>query len=222
MKPGCRVARRMEIRFLASGRQAVGNEVAFKPISLDMLVDSPVIAGEFYRNVDITPVASPFTMNSTWWPTAPLEPEPRKSEADDEPGSESGKLFGARHYRDYHFLLTLSDHVAHFGLEHHESNDSRLPERTLLQPSSGMSLGGLLAHEFARPFEWKVSPSRRPDCALLRTADEDRPAVGLRRAHGLPGAAGGAQRLVTPEQYRESIAGIAAALGPGRRRPGGP
>ena len=52
--------------------------------------------------------------------------------------AESGKLFGARHYRDYHFLLTLSDHVAHFGLEHHESNDSRLPERTLLEPSSGL------------------------------------------------------------------------------------
>ena len=48
--------------------------------------------------------------------------------------AESGKLFGARHYRDYHFLFTLSDHVAHFGLEHHESNDSRLPERTLLEP----------------------------------------------------------------------------------------
>ena len=58
--------------------------------------------------------------------------------------AESGKLFGTRHYRDYHFLLTLSDHVAHFGLEHHESNDSRLPERTLLGPMRGMSLGGLL------------------------------------------------------------------------------
>jgi len=30
------------------------------------------------------------------------------------------------HYRDYHFLLTLSDHVAHFGLEHHESSDDRV------------------------------------------------------------------------------------------------
>ena len=36
------------------------------------------------------------------------------------------KLFGAQHFRDYHFLYSLSDHVAHFGLEHHESNDSRV------------------------------------------------------------------------------------------------
>jgi hypothetical protein len=57
--------------------------------------------------------------------------------------AESGKLFGARHYRDYHFLLTLSDHVAHFGLEHHESNDSRLPERSC-SPDAGYLVGGLL------------------------------------------------------------------------------
>src|SRR3954447_15256236 len=36
-----------------------GSEVAFKPISLDLLVDSPVIAGEFYRTVDITPAGEP-------------------------------------------------------------------------------------------------------------------------------------------------------------------
>ena len=27
---------------------------------------------------------------------------------------ETGALFGSRHYRGYHFLYTLSDHVAHF------------------------------------------------------------------------------------------------------------
>ena len=28
--------------------------------------------------------------------------------------AEAGALFGSRHYRSYHFLLTLSDHVASF------------------------------------------------------------------------------------------------------------
>ena len=36
-----------------------GNEVTFKPISLDMLVDSPVIAGQYYRAIDITPPGEP-------------------------------------------------------------------------------------------------------------------------------------------------------------------
>ena len=34
---------------------APGNQVSFKPISLDLLVDSPVITGEFYRSIDLTP-----------------------------------------------------------------------------------------------------------------------------------------------------------------------
>src|SRR5580698_5341936 len=34
---------------------AAGNQVSFKPISLDLLVDSPVITGEFYRSIDLTP-----------------------------------------------------------------------------------------------------------------------------------------------------------------------
>ena len=46
-------------------------------------------------------------------------------------GAETNALFGAHHYRDYHFLYTLSDHVAHFGLEHHESSDDRIEEEAL-------------------------------------------------------------------------------------------
>jgi len=72
--------------------------------------------------------------------------------------AESGKLFGARHYRDYHFIFALSDHVAHFGLEHHESNDSRLPERTLIRPAQEW-LSGLLSHEFVHSWNGKF---RRP------------------------------------------------------------
>ena len=94
--------------------------------------------------------------------------------------AESGELFGTRHYRDYHFLLALSDHVAHFGLEHHESNDSRLPERVLLGPGSGMALVDCSApHEFVHSWNGKFRRPARPDHARFREADGDRPAVGL-------------------------------------------
>ena len=52
-------------------------------------------------------------------------------------------LFGATHYRVYHFLYTLSDQVAHFGLEHHESNDSRSDERSLVDPDLRMLTASL-------------------------------------------------------------------------------
>ena len=47
-----------------------GEEVTFKPVSFDRLVDSPVIAGEFYRAVDVTPPMSPSITKLTLWPTA--------------------------------------------------------------------------------------------------------------------------------------------------------
>src|SRR6202030_4496074 len=84
--------------------------------------------------------------------------------------AESGKLFGARHYRDYHFLLTLSDHVAHFGLEHHESNDSRIDERSMVSDDGRKDMAGLLPHEYVHSWNGKY---RRP--ADLATPDYEQP-----------------------------------------------
>jgi predicted metalloprotease with PDZ domain len=196
-----------------------GNQVSFKPISLDMLVDSPVISGEYYRVIDITPPDEPIhhEIDMAADSEAALKMSPENQKEMINLVAESGKLFGTRHYRDYHFLLALSDHVAHFGLEHHESNDSRLPERALLQPSSGMFLGGLLAHEFVHSWNGKF---RRP--ADLTTPDYEKPMETdlLWGYEGLTDYLGpmlaARSGLWTPEQYHEYLASIAAQLGPGR------
>lgn len=196
-----------------------GNQVSFQPISLDLLVDSPVIAGQYYRVIDITPPGDPIhhEIDMAADSEAALNMSPENQKEMVNLVAESGKLFGARHYRDYHFLLALSDHVAHFGLEHHESNDSRLPERALLLPTSGMSLGGLLAHEFVHSWNGKF---RRP--ADLTTSDYEKPMETdlLWGYEGLTDYLGpmlaARSGLWTPEQYHEYLAAIAAALGPGR------
>jgi predicted metalloprotease with PDZ domain len=196
-----------------------GKQVSFKPISLDMLVDSPVITGEYYRAIDITPPGEPIhhELDMVADSEAALNMSIENQKQMINLVAESGKLFGARHYRDYHFLLTLSDHVAHFGLEHHESNDSRLPERALLLPSSGMFLGGLLAHEFVHSWNGKF---RRP--ADLSTPDFEAPMETdlLWGYEGLTDYLGpmlaARSGLWTQEQYHEYLAAIAASLGPGR------
>jgi len=196
-----------------------GKQVSFKPISLDMLVDSPVITGEYYRAIDITPPGEPIhhELDMVADSEAALNMSIENQKQMINLVAESGKLFGARHYRDYHFLLTLSDHVAHFGLEPHESNDSRLPERALLLPSSGMFLGGLLAHEFVHSWNGKF---RRP--ADLSTPDFEAPMETdlLWGYEGLTDYLGpmlaARSGLWTQEQYHEYLAAIAASLGPGR------
>jgi len=107
--------------------------------------------------------------------------------------------------------------VAHFGLEHHESNDSRLPERALLLPSSGMSLGGLLAHEFVHSWNGKF---RRPASLTVPYYEEPMETDLLWGYEGLTDYLGpllaARSGLWTEEQYHDQMATIAAALGPGR------
>ena len=198
---------------------AAGDEVTFKPVSLVGLVDSPVVAGEYYRAVDITPPGEPIhhEIDLVADSAAALEMAPEMQKGFTSMVAETGKLFGARHYRDYHFLLTLSDHVAHFGLEHHECDDSRVGERSLLTPEGRRGVADLLGHEFVHSWNGKF---RRP--ADLSTPDyeapmKDRSALGLRGAYVLLGsAARRAQWPMDPEQYREDLATTAADMGPGR------
>jgi predicted metalloprotease with PDZ domain len=127
--------------------------------------------------------------------------------------AETGALFGARHYRQYHFLYTLSDQVGEHGLEHHESNDSAAAERTLLDPDLHMLYADLLPHEFAHSWNGKY---RRP--AGLATRNYQEPMIGdlLWVYEGLTEYLGNllAERsgLWSPEQYREALAATAASL----------
>lgn len=200
-------------------QSASGNEVTFQPVSLVTLVDSPVIAGEYYRAIDITPAGEPIhhEIDLVADSAAALDMTPEMQKGFTNMVAESGKLFGARHYRDYHFLFTLSDHVAHFGLEHHECNDSRLDERALLTADGRREVADLLGHEFVHSWNGKF---RRP--ADLSTPLYEAPMKddllwvyeGLTSYWGpLLAARSG---LWTPEQYREDLATYAADMGPGR------
>ena len=198
---------------------AQGNEISFKPVSLNRLVDSPVVAGQYFRAVDVTPAGEPIhheiDLIADSQDALNMSPELQKDFTN--LVAETGKLFGARHYRDYHFLLTLSNHVAHFGLEHHESDDSRIGENALLTPQGRRGLGSLLPHEFVHSWNGKF---RRP--ADLSTPYYEAPEKTdlLWVYEGFTDYLGPllATRsgIWTPEQYREYLATISAMLGPGR------
>jgi len=196
-----------------------GNDIVFKPVTLNRLVDSPVIAGQYYRAINITPPGETIhhELDLVADSEAALNISPDAIQKMTNLVAESGALFGTRHYRDYHFLLTLSDHVAHFGLEHHECNDSRLPERALIGPNAEMMLGGLLSHEFMHSWNGKF---RRP--YDLATPNYEKPMQDdlLWVYEGLTDFLGpmlaARSGLWTPNQYHEYLASIAAQLGPGR------
>ncbi len=194
-------------------------QIDFAPVSLTTLIDSPVLAGEYFRAVPLATANPTNVIDLAADSVAALEMSPQLSAALKKLDIEAAALFGARHYERYHFLLTLSDYVAHFGLEHHQSNDSRITERSLLDPTQGRLALGVLAHEYVHSWNGKY---RRP--AGLATPDFQQPMKGelLWVYEGLTQYLGNMlsarSGVWTPEMYRERLAQIAANLDhrPGR------
>jgi predicted metalloprotease with PDZ domain len=128
----------------------------FKAVSLEQLVDSPVLAGRWFREIplatDITPKHFLDLAGD-----GPEDIDISQEHIDDFSRlvRETGALYKSRHYHSYHFLVTLSDQVAHFGLEHHQSSDDRVNEKTFTDDNSFIEAGLLLPHEFTHSWNGK-------------------------------------------------------------------
>jgi predicted metalloprotease with PDZ domain len=193
-----------------------GADLTFATVSLTTLVDSPVLAGEFFLPVPLDSAARPVELDLAADSAPSLQISGALTGKLKALVAEADALFGARHYDDYHFLLSLSDYVAHFGLEHHQSNDSRVYERAIVDQSPNL---GVLAHEYVHSWNGKY---RRP--AGLATPDFQTPMQdellyvyeGLTQYLGYVLAA--RSGLWSEQYYRERLAGIAAYLDnlPGR------
>ena len=152
-----------------------GDTIAFLPVSLEVLIDSPVISGRFFRAIDLTPGQTPdHEIDIAADSAAALAMTSETQQRYGRLIAEAGALFGARHYRDYHFLVTLSDVIAQpsatFGLEHHESSDNRILERGLTDKSVLAAYATLLPHEYVHSWNGKY---RRP--ADLLSPDYQQP-----------------------------------------------
>ena len=191
-----------------------GNQIVFKPSSLTTLIDSPVQTGANFRTVDLSPGGPvPHYLNLA----ADSERATRITEEETKHYrnlvTETASLFGSHHYNDYHFLYTLSDHVAHFGLEHHASSDDRTDEDSLIDEDLRKETAGLLPHEFVHSWNGKY---RRP--AGLATPDYDKPMKGelLWVYEGLTEYLGEIltprSGLSTAQEFFDSLAAEAAAL----------
>ena len=189
-----------------------GQTTTFKTVSLEQLVDSPVLAGRYFREIELAPEITP----KHYLDMAADGPEQvdlsKEHIADfDRLVRETGALYKSRHYGSYHFLVTLSNEVAHFGLEHHQSSDDRVTATTFTDDREFVLDGLLLPHEFTHSWNGKY---RRP--AGLATSNYQKPMIGdlLWVYEGLTEYLGDvlAARcgIWTPDQYKQRLSTIAA------------
>ena len=139
----------------------MGGRVNFAPISLERLVDSPLLAGEFFR---VVPLAStwPAELDITGDSQAAVD------KADDAHAvtlfgklvDQDRAMFGFRHWHTLHLLVSQSEGRPFDGLEHEDSpytgvGDAGLSKKNQLEKFGWM----LLAHEQSHSWDGKY---RRP------------------------------------------------------------
>jgi len=194
--------------------RARSSEIEFRPVSLVTLIDSPVLSGAHFKNFELgTFDGLPHYLHIAADEERVIAATPEWIDHHRQLLAEAGALFGARHYTQYHFLLTLSDFVASFGLEHHESSDDRLAARTLADEAMLQYNADMLAHEFVHSWNGKY---RRPEGLITSNYNEPMRGDLLWVYEGLTEYLGEVlatrSGLGTPERFREWLARDAALL----------
>jgi predicted metalloprotease with PDZ domain len=152
-----------------------GALVEFKPVSVEALIDSPVFAGRHMVHVDLDPQAAakgraPVRLHVMAETPDELRISPEQLAAHRALVTQADRLFGARHYAHYDFLLALSDRFGRIGLEHHQSSENGVGPGYFTEWAKASSGRDLLAHEFTHSWNGKF---RRP--ADLWTPDTNTP-----------------------------------------------
>jgi predicted metalloprotease with PDZ domain len=152
--------------------------VNFAPTSLERLIDSPVLAGEFFRSVPLKS-AWPAEISFTGDSQAAID-KANDAHAFDlfaKLIDQDRAMFGFRHWQAMHILVSQSDAVPFDGLEHEDSPYNAVADAGLSKKEDLERLGWpLLAHEqshswcgkYRRPAELYSKPDYQgPERASL-------------------------------------------------------
>jgi predicted metalloprotease with PDZ domain len=137
-----------------------GPQTAFKRVSLNTLIDSPVYAGRYAARLNLDP-SGPVAVNLDLFADRQelLTMKPEQLEAHRALVQQAYKLFGSRHYEHYDFLYSLSDQIQQSGLEHHQSSEDGSDPNALKEWDKSAYDRDLLPHEFTHSWNGKF---RRP------------------------------------------------------------
>lgn len=128
----------------------------FRPVALVDLVDSPLYAGRYFRRFDLDPGARvPVHLNVIADAPEQLEATPQMLAAHRALVVQADKVFGARPFDHYDFLLAVSDHFSSIGLEHQQSSENGL-FADYLRGEAPFYDNDLLPHEYAHVWNGKL------------------------------------------------------------------
>jgi predicted metalloprotease with PDZ domain len=132
----------------------------FKTVDFETLLDSPMFAGRYFKQYDLdTSGKSPVRLNVVADRPELLAATPEQIENHRELVRQADRLYGARHYNHYDFLLALTDRMGGIGLEHHRSSENGTDPEYFTEWSKNAPARNLLPHEYSHSWDGKF---RRP------------------------------------------------------------
>ena len=191
-----------------------GEVTRFKPLSFNNFIDSPLIAGEYFKRVDLAPGdRAPVHLNIVGDSAAAVNINDQQIGKFRNLVKQLHAQFHSHHFDHYDLLLTASDHVDGTGLEHHQSSLDMTGADFLTDPDAFIASATLMPHEFTHSWNGKF---RRPADMWTPAFNEVQPADMVWAYEGLTeywaGVMAVRSGLLTPAQYRDSLASVSAAL----------
>jgi predicted metalloprotease with PDZ domain len=135
-------------------QKRTGNAMQFKPVTLDVLIDSPLLAGANFRRIRLDPedkvrlnIASDGAAGSRLSASDIRSYRALVRQAD--------RLFGGRPFKRFDFLMALSNHLGGFGLEHRDSCEIAAAGSYFARPRRHLTERDMLAHEYVHAWNGK-------------------------------------------------------------------
>ena len=124
--------------------------LSFQPVTLEQLVDAPVYAGRYTRQIPLNDNASkPVNLDLLADAESDLALAPDEIARMKALIAQGLKIFGAAPYRHYDAIVTLSDVLSPGGgVEHLEEGENNLPAAYFTNTAGQLNNRDLIAHEF--------------------------------------------------------------------------
>jgi predicted metalloprotease with PDZ domain len=155
LPPGWEAATALDL--LASN----GRTLTFEPVTLNVLVDSPLFAGLYFKSTELATVGG--AKVRLHWVGDSEESVRAATDAQlalhAKLVREADVLFGSHHFNHYDFLLGLSDQFSGIGLEHHRSSENGVSSEYFSEWDKKQIERSLLPHEYTHSWCGKF---RRP------------------------------------------------------------
>ena len=143
-----------ELACALDGQVRDGDTVAFAPAPLDVLVDSPVLAGRHFRRIALDADGA-VRLNLAADRPDLLEANAAQIAAHRGVVEQCDRLFGARHFDHYDMLLALSDEMTGIGVEHHRSFDAVTDPDYFTAWDKALARRDTVPHEFVHSWNGK-------------------------------------------------------------------